>query len=409
MLYLRNLKSELLAAATDTPVVLLNGARQTGKSTLLEVIEAGSPTQIISLDDLTVLQAIRENAQAYLAGLPAGRIIIDEVQRAPELFLPLKEAVDRKREPGRFFLTGSANVLMLPKLADSLAGRMEIITLWPLSQGELRSTQENFIDKIFSEDGLKTPSFLSPDELLELLIAGGYPEAVSRKDPKRRSAWFQAYISTILQRDVKDLSKIEGLTALPNLLTLIATRTGALQNASDLSRSLSLTSPTLQRYLKLLEAVFLTVSIQPWFTNLGKRIVKAPRLYLNDTGLLCHLLNLDIATLKANRNHLGPVLENFVVMELLKQMGWSEKRVQLMHYRTHAGQEVDFILEAGPHIVGIEVKAASKLTAEHLKGLCHLQAEQGDRFHRGIILYTGTQTVPLADKIWAVPISALWQ
>lgn len=409
MLYPRNLKSELLAAATDTPVILLNGARQAGKSTLLQAMEAGQPTQVISLDDLLVLNTIQENAQAYLSGLTAERIVFDEVQRAPELFLPIKEAVDRNRVPGRFFLTGSANVMVLPKLADTLAGRMEIVTLWPLSQGEIRHRREGFIDLAFSDAPMPAVSELSVSELVAMLIAGGYPEVVSRSDTKRRRAWFKAYINTILQRDVQELSRIEGLAALPNLLTLLATRTGGLLNAADLSRSLNLTNPTLQRYLGLLEAVFLVASIPPWFSNLGKRLVKSPRLYLNDTGLLCHLLDLDERSLTENRSQLGPVLENFVVMELMKQAGWSEKQVRLSHYRTHAGQEVDLVLEAGLRVVGIEIKAASSLTAEHTKGLRHFRDELGERFHRGIVLYTGRQTAKLDDQIWAVPLSALWE
>jgi uncharacterized protein len=410
MKYPRNLKLALLAATKDTPVVLLNGARQTGKSTLLGHLKELSPYRLINLDDLTVLQALRGNAQAYLAGLTERHIIIDEVQRAPEIFLPLKEAVDHRREPGRFLLTGSANVLMLPQLADTLAGRMEILNLWPLSQGELRGIQESFVDFAFSDapfTQLHAPQ-LSFSDLASMLVQGGYPEAVSRSDPRRRSAWFHAYINTLLQRDVRDLSQIEGLSALPDLLKLIATRTGGLLNIADLSRSLSISNPTLTRYFRLLEAIFLIISIPPWFTNLGKRLVKSPRLYLNDTGILCHLLDLDIDTLMKNRNQFGWIVENFVVMELVKQLGWSEKRVRLSHYRTHTGQEVDIILESGLQVVGIEVKSSSQLTAEHCKGLHYLKSALGDRFHRGIILYTGQETVLLQEDIWAVPISALW-
>lgn len=409
MMYTRNLKDGLLAAAQDTPVVLLNGARQTGKSTLLGMFDPTHKAHIISLDDLTVLQAIRNNAQAFLAGLQGERIIIDEVQRAPELFLPLKEVVDRRRQPGRFFLTGSANVLMLPKLADSLAGRMEIATLWPLSQGELRGRKESFIDLAFSKERLPSITACSQQELFQMLEMGGYPEVMTRSDPKRRVAWFHSYINTILQRDVQDLSKIEGLAALPNLLTLLASRAGGLLNAADLSRSLGLTNPTFQRYLNLLIAVFLVVSITPWFTNLGKRLVKAPKLYLSDTGLLCHLLGIDHNSFAENRNLLGPVLENFVVMELLKQSGWSEQRAQLSHYRTHTGQEVDIVLESGQQVVGIEIKSASRLTSDHFKGLRHLREELGQRFHRGVILYSGREVVQLEDKIWAAPVSILWE
>lgn len=393
----------------DTPVILLNGARQSGKSTLLQLMETDVETHSISLDDLMVLDTIQKNAQAYLSGVTTKRVIFDEVQRAPELFLPLKESVDKNRQPGRFILTGSSNVMMLPKLADTLAGRMQVIALWPLSQGELRSRKEKFIDLAFSNKPLPQVKEISLPDLVSLLMVGGYPEVVLRKNTRRRQAWFQAYINTILQRDVQELSKIEGLTTLPNLLTLIATRTGGLLNAADLSRSLGLSNPTLQRYLGLLEAVFLVVSVPPWFSNLGKRLVKSPRLYLNDTGLLCHLLDLDETGLIENRNQLGPVLENFVVMELIKQCGWSEKHVRISHYRSHTGHEVDIILEAGSRVVGIEVKSASHLTSEHSKGLRHLREVIGEKFHRGIVLYTGRQTAAIDDRIWAMPVSALWE
>lgn len=411
MLYPRNLKSRLLEAASDTPVILLNGARQTGKSTLLDSLAEhdGQTVDLVNLDDLTTLNAATSSPKSLLESLQARHVVIDEVQRAPELFLPIKELVDTNREPGRFLLTGSANVLTLPKLADTLAGRMEILTLWPLSQGELRSHREGFIDLLFSEESLRSCPTVEYTELLRLIVTGGYPEVVQRTQARRRAAWFQSYLTTILQRDIRELSNIEGLTALPNLLTLIATRVGGLLNASDLSRSLGMVSMTLSRYLSLLEGVFLVVSLPPWFSNRGKRLVKSPKLYLNDTGLLAHLLDLDADSLARNRSQIGALLENFVVMELLKQSGWSDKQVSLSHYRTHTGQEVDVVLEAGRRLVGIEIKAASTITSDHFKGLRSLQEQAGEAFHRGVVLYTGTETVAFGEQLWACPVSALWE
>jgi uncharacterized protein len=409
MLYPRHVSSLLHEAASDTPVILLAGARQTGKSTLLSQLRPnGANLETISLDDLSVLEAMRTRPQSYLSSLPE-QVAIDEVQRAPEIFLPLKESVDKNRKAGRFFLTGSANVLMLPKLADTLAGRMEIVTLWPFSQGELNSQVEGFIPALFSQEALPRCSGIDAPELFKILVTGGYPEAVQRQSARRRDTWFQGYITTILQRDVRDLSNIEGLTALPNLLSLIAARSGGLLNAAELSRSIGIPNMTLNRYLNLLEAVYLIVSIPPWFTNLGKRLVKSPRLYLNDTGVLCHLLRVDEKGLASNRNNLGPVLENFVVMELIKQSTWSEPRTQLCHYRTHTGQEVDIVLESGPQIVAIEVKSASTLTQEHFKGLRSLQQDAGDTFHRGVVLYTGNQVIQFDEQLWAAPVSSLWE
>ncbi len=411
MLYPRNLKPLIEEAATDTPVILLNGARQTGKSTLLSHLSLTPQGKLpmVTLDDLTVLDAIRTSPQTYLAGFPE-RVILDEVQRAPALFLPLKEAVDRDRKPGRFFLTGSANVFTLPKLADTLAGRMEVVTLWPLSQGELHGLREGFLDFVFNQEPL--PPFhseIGPKNLAQKLLTGGYPEVVQRSSERRQASWFQSYLMTLLQRDVQELSRIEGLSSLPNLLNLLATRTGGLLNRADLSRSLNIPNVTLTRYLGLLEAVYLVVNLQPWFTNLGKRLVKSPKGYLNDTGLLCHLLGATEANLLENRQLWGSILENFVVMELLKQSGWSQSPVQLSHYRTHTGYEVDVILESRNRLVGVEVKAASTVTQEHFKGLRHLQETTNKQFHRGIVLYTGQYTVPFGKQLWAIPLSALWE
>lgn len=410
MLYPRHLKPLLIAAAQDTPVILVNGARQTGKSTLLTKL---FPEEIalhsITFDDVATLAAAKASPQSFFNDLPRGTLI-DEVQHAVDLFLSVKQAVDTNRVPGRFFLTGSANIMTLPKLSESLAGRIEIHTLWPFSQGELRFRQEGFIDTLFSDASLSPVPAISTPDLLKLLTAGGYPEAVAKEDYRRRSAWFTGYLTSILQRDVRDLSNIEGLTSLPNLLALLASRTGALLNASDLSRSLGLPATTLKRYLTLLEMVFITVPIAPWFKNIGKRLVKSPRIYMNDTGLLCHLLGVDEEGLAGNRNLLGPVLENFVVMELLKQSGWSKHRVKLFHYRTITGQEVDIVLALpNGRLIGIEVKSVSKLTSESFKGLQYLQAETGQDFHRGIILYTGTETLSFGERLTALPVSALWE
>lgn len=408
-MYPRNLASMLLEAAQDSPVILLNGARQTGKSTLAQTLypPARRPPYL-SLDDLTVLAAATQSPQDFVDGLPE-RVILDEVQRAPGLFLALKRAVDRDRTPGRFFLTGSANVLALPKLSESLAGRMEIHTLWPLSQGELRGREEAFVDGVFSADRIERVEPVGPDALIRAIVAGGYPESLNRDSPRRRDAWFRGYLTTLLQRDVKDLSNIEGLKDLPNLLALLASRAGALLNLSDLARSLGLPNTTLRRYLTLLEAVFLVVPLAAWAGNIGKRLVKAPKLYLNDTGLLCHLLGLNDEALLSDRNKLGPVLENFVVMELIKQAGWSAKQPRIHHFRTQTGQEVDVVLEtADGKLVGVEVKAAGTVTEGAFKGLWRLREETGERFRRGIVLYCGEQTVSFGEDLIAAPVSALW-
>lgn len=403
----RHLTPALLAALSDTPVVLIVGARQVGKSTLARLADPARTE--LTLDDLATLGAAQGDPTGFIAGL-AGPVLIDEVQRAPELFLPLKAAVDRARTPGRFLLTGSANVLSLPRLADSLAGRLEVLHLWPLSQGELSGTRDAFIDAAFGDAPplLRGPA-IPLSELLERLVAGGYPEATARSGA-RRTAWFRSYLDTLLQRDVRDLANIEGLRALPQLLALLATRTGTLQNIAELSRTADLPQTTLKRYLALLEAVYLTTSLPAWSGNLSKRLVKSPKSFLSDTGLAAHLLGVAAARLARDHRLLGPLLETFVVLELMKMRGWNDTPVNLYHYRTQTGQEVDVVLEAADgRLVGVEVKSSATVTSGDFRGLRALQEAAAANFQRGVVLYNGDTVVPFGARLHAVPIRALWQ
>ena len=411
-MYLRNLAKNIIEALGDTPVVLLNGARQTGKSTLVQwICKNQHPAQYITLDDVSVLSAAKTDPAGFLAGF-SGPLAIDEIQRVPELFLALKAHVDRDRTPGRFLLTGSANVLVLPKLADTLTGRMEILSLWPFSQGEIQSVKETFVDAAFSSEW---PSPKRPTEeresFFQSLLTGGFPEIIQRTSAARRKAWFNAYITTILQRDIRDLSRIEGLASIPRLLSLLAVRSGHLLNFSEISRTSGLPQATLKRYMALLEATFLIKFLPPWSANLSKRLVKSPKLFVLDTGLLGYLIGMDPSRLNTEPELAGPLLENFVVMELTKQISWSRTRPQMFHFRTQTGgKEVDIVLEdAAGRIVGIEVKAAHTVKAGDLAGLKLLAQETQDRFVRGIVLYTGTQPVPFGNHLTAVPVSTLWK
>lgn len=406
----RNLKNSLLEAANDTPVIMVNGARQTGKSTLVEGLFPGSTApQLVSLDSLVTLDSALSDPQKFIENLP-DRVIIDEIQRAPELMLPIKYSVDQNRLPGRFFLTGSANVLALPKVADSLAGRIEIHTLWPLSQGEIRGVKESFIDTICGTGTFNVGKQLKLDELIELLGLGGYPTVLNRATKARRKGWFSSYINTLIERDVRDIRNIGQLTVMPKLLQLLASRSGGLLNYSDLSRSLEINLSTLKNYLHLLELLFILVPVSPWFGNIGKRLVKAPKMYLNDAGLLCHLLQCDSKGLAADGSLLGKVFENFVIMELMKQISWSETQPYLYHFRTEAGHEVDIVLETGDgRIIGIECKSAVRLDSDSFRGLKILKEVTGKKFHRGIVLYAGSEILPFEKDFQAVPVSALWE
>lgn len=407
-MFSRNIEPEIRAALADTPVVLLNGARQTGKSTLAVALAGEFGMRYVTLDDATALAAASTDPLGFLKGLGTSAVI-DEVQKVPALFPAIKALVDADRRPGGYLLTGSANVLMLPKLSESLAGRMEIISLAPLSQGELEGRREGFIDAVFRPGPLGNPGGegVAP---LDRILAGGYPEAVSRPAGKRRDAWFASYLTAILQRDVRDLAHIEGLTDMPRLLSLLAARTSGLLNMSELSRSCGIPQTTLKRYLGLLEAAFLFQLLPAWSANLGKRLVKSPKIHLADTGLAAFLTGQTPARLASDPTCLGRLWETFAVNELKKQATWSEARVGLYHYRTTTGQEVDVVLEnAAGSLVGIEVKAATTVVGKDFSGLRALAEDGGGRVVRGVVLYNGDQTIAFGDQLAAVPLSALWR
>lgn len=405
----RHAAARLRTALADRPVVLLHGARQSGKTTLVRAVAEESGSRYITLDDLTMLAAARNDAAGFVAGFTQP-LVVDEVQRAPELLLTIKAAVDRKRTPGRFLLTGSANVLQVPKVADSLAGRMEIVPLWPFSQGEIEGTVERFIDAAFGDAPPVLVPASSSTRLTDRVLRGGYPEAAPITSAERRRAWFDAYVTTILQRDVRDLARIEGLTELPRLLALLASRPMAQLNYADLSRGTGLPQSTLKRYFALLEMVFLVRLLPPWHANIGKRLVKAPKVLLTDTGLAAHLMGIDDARVARDRTLLGGLLESFVALELVKQAGWSADPPALYHFRTHEGDEVDLVLERrGGALVGIEVKSAASVSDADFKGLHALAGIAGERFHRGIVLYTGSEIVPFGAGLFALPVEALWR
>ena len=407
-------------------MLLLHGARQTGKSTLLRSL-AGGDARYLSLDDASLLSALRADPAGYLAANP-GRLLIDEVQRAPDVFLAIKHEVDLARMAGapvngRFLLSGSANVLLLPRLADSLAGRMEVHTLWPLAQSEMRVSPGrvavNFVDAVFAPEppspqrnGVQGPigiDAVGRDQLISRLLTGGYPEVVARSSDKRREAWFEAYLHTIIQRDIRDLAQIDGVLQLPQLLRALAHKATGTLNTADLSRTLGLAQTTLRRYLHLLETVFLLTPLPAWTPRESHRAQKSPKLFFNDSGLLAHLLGLSTQQLAAAPGLPGALLETFVHGELQKLRGWADTHCELMHYRTASGMEVDFILQDRQgRVVGVEVKSATQARADDFRGLRHLREVLGAQFYRGIVLHPGTQSVAFDPQLASLPVAALW-
>lgn len=411
-MYERFLSIHLAESLLDTPVVLLLGARQVGKSTLTQSLKNENyQPNYLTFDDTTLLVAAKGNPNSFLDSVKPP-IIFDEIQRVPELFLPIKLLVDRNREAGSFLLTGSANVLLMPTIADSLAGRLEILELRPLSQGEITGKREDFIDWVCSDEfDLPTVKYVGDREnLFEKMLTGGYPEVVGRKTTNRRNAWFNSYISTLLQRDVRDLANIEGLIDFPKLLSILAARAGGLLNYAEVSRSSGLPQTTLKRYVALLENLFLIEYLPAYSGSLTKRLMKTPKLFFTDTGLLSYLQNLTWEKIKFEPTLAGMLTENFVVAELKKQLAWNRTRVNMCHFRTSTDHEVDIVLEMpSGEVVGIEIKSGANLNRDAFKGLRVLETDLGKKFKRGIIIYTGENAVAFDKNMFAVPINRIWE
>ena len=403
----RAAEAEVLAALEDTPVVLIHGPRQCGKSTLAQTVGKQIGASYVTLDDPTPRSLASTEPESLLQGYP-GPLIIDEVQRAPELFLALKASVDRNRTPGRFLLTGSANVLALPKIADSLAGRLAIIDLLPFSQAEAEGSGGRFIDSLFDGAHLTGPA-VAPDELAERLVKGGFPEPSRRPTQSRRDAWFADYVRTLLERDVRDLSNIEGLAQMPRLLRLLAARSGEALNVIDLAGETRIPNTSLHRYLDLLKALFLIHQVPAWSIDAPVRLTKTPKSLLVDSGLLCHLREVSAPKIAQDQDLRGNLLKSFVALELRKLSSFSDARPVLHHLRTVKRLEVDFVLERrGGEVVGVQVKAGSTVSPHDADGLEYLRELAGHRFVRGVVLYEGGETQPLGRSLAAVPIAALW-
>lgn len=404
----RKIKPQLMAALADSPVVLIHGARQTGKSTLVKsVAENDYPAKYITFDDSSILSSALNNPHDFLSGYQEN-LIIDEVQRAPEIFLAIKSSVDKNREFGKFILTGSANVLLLPKISESLAGRMEILRLFPLAQNEISESKTNLVEE-FSKNNFNPNFSAASDNLINKVLSGGFPEMLTRQDRKRQKAWFNSYITTILQRDVRDIANIEKLNDLPKLLRLFASRAGTLLNYAEFSRSSAIPQTTLKRYVSLFEAIFMIHILPAWSGNLSKRLIKTPKLYLNDTGLLSYLIGFEPERIITDAMMWGRILENFVLMEILKQTSWSDLILSLYHYRTASGQEIDFIIERSDgKLIAVEVKATSKIVAKDFNHIKAFEEETKDKFLRGILFYTGSEIIPFSKNLIALPINTLW-
>ena len=430
----------LAEALADSPAVLIHGPRQCGKTTLAQALCApsylpgassadaadadGQRHAYLTLDDRATLAAANADPVGFVADLPP-RAVLDEVQRVPELMSAIKVAIDRDRRPGRFVLTGSTNVLSLPRLADSLAGRMEIVRLHPLSQAELgagcnpdqhptaperwTAPRRGFLDDLFGDRFGTSVHGRLGRELAERICAGGFPAALARPEGRRRSQWYGNYVETVTQRDVLDLARIRQLDVVPRLLAAAAAQTAGLFNVSRLGAPFQLSTPTIGEYLTLLERLFVIERLPSWHSNRAKRLVKMPKLHLGDSGVACALLGVTPDALRADRQLLGSLLETFVFGELRRQASWHDADLRFFHFRDRDGIEVDIVIEHGAmQLAGVEVKAAATVTESDFSGLRKLREAAGDRFACGAVLYDGEISASFGDRLHAVPLRRLW-
>ncbi|MGN6202373.1 MAG: ATP-binding protein [Solirubrobacterales bacterium] len=408
-LFPRGDKKLVVAALGDTRAVFILGARQVGKSTLArQVADKEHPAQVVNLDEKAARDAATADPEGFVAGLRRP-VLIDEVQRGnPDLLLAIKAVVDEDLRPGQFLLTGSANVLRNKKVADALTGRIEMVELWPLAQAEIEGSSNNFVDALFAgsppqiDDAPKGRAALTGR-----IVGGGYPEARLRSG-NRQARWFQSYLRTTFEKDLETISDAHKLHEMPRLLRLIASQTANLFVPSNISQKLGLDHRTVASYVGMLETIFLVKRIPAWRPGLGQREIQTPKIHVVDSGLLLYLLGADENRLMDDDQVTGKALESFVGMEIVKHAEWSEIAPQVFHYRRGL-DEVDLILEnrAG-EIVAVEVKTTVSLSQKDWRPLERLRDKKGSDFNCGVVIHTGKQTVPLGDRLFAVPLSALW-
>lgn len=405
----RHVRSHLLEALAESRAVALLGARQVGKSTLVADLAASDyPARFVNLDDEATANAARADPAGFIAGIsePA---VIDEIQRVPGLLLAIKRRLDDDQSRGQFLLTGSANILTLPTVADALPGRVEYLNLWPLSQGELRDCRETFIDALF--DGRFPQVSGAPigrSVVAAMLATGGYPELQGRS-ARGRSRFFASYIASILGRDLEDVANVRNIENVERLLFIIAARSGGLTSFHGMAGDLDVDTNTARAHTKILEDLFLVRALRPWHVNLSSRQIKSSKLHIVDSGLLARLIGANERRIADDGSIAGILLESFVAMELLRQADWAQEPVQLFHYRDKQQREVDVILERhSGEIIGIEVKASATPSSGDFSGLRHLRDKLGQRFKAGAVLYTGADMLPFGDRLAAVPVSGLW-
>ena len=405
----RALEPRVLEALEDTRVVVVLGARQVGKSTLVQQIARDRlGARVLTLDDAGTRYAAAADPTGFIADheVPA---VIDEVQRVPDLLLAIKARVDRDPRPGQYLLTGSANILTAPTIADALTGRTEYLRLGPFTQSELHGVGGSFVSDILDGRWPRAPGQgVGRSAYAQIVAAGGYPEARERSGV-RRARFFSSYLDTVIERDLSSIAQVHDQANVRQLMLAAAAVSASLLNIDGLARDLKLPASTVRAHLALLETLFLVVRLPAWSTNLLNRTIRSPKLFVADSGLLCHLNGAGAERLVEDGNLAGTAFETFAVTELLRQAQWQLDVPRAFHFRDRDGREVDLVFERrNGAVAGVEVKAAASVTTSDFRGLKHLRAKLGDRFKLGVVLYTGEQPLPFGDRLAAVPISGMW-
>ncbi len=405
----RLIRSQVLDALADTRVVLVMGARQVGKSTLCESIAANEhPAQSVSMDDKGTRETASSDPVGFLAGFD-GPLFIDEVQRVPDLILAIKRAVDRDKQPGQFLLSGSANILASRKVQESLTGRIELLRLWPFAQAELSGSGQNLVDALFAASPPRiSHAPVGRAAFADRVAAGGYPEAHER-DASRRDRWFESYLTTTFERDLQAIADLQKGHEMRQLLSVLASRSGNLLRYRNIADALEIDQKTVKSYVELLEAIFLVRTLPAWRPSFLARVVHTPKVYLTDSGLLTHLLGADAQRLAQDDRVTGLALETFVATEVMKHASWSDVEPRVYHFRDRHGAEIDLVLEdRSGRVVAIEVKAKASLSQKDASVLSRMRDSLGGKFIAGAVIHAGEQTIPLGDRLWAIPVNGLW-
>ena len=407
----RHIESRLREALSDSPATLIHGPRQCGKTTLAQILAKDTGHSYYSLDDENLVSLAESDPMGFVSNLPY-RVIIDEVQRAPRILHPLKMEIDKDRSPGRYILTGSANLLRMKATKESLAGRMDIVDLHPFSQCEINNTEPEFLDELFGSSPRLLGGTLSSEDYGELIVTGGYPPAVSRiGKPQRVSSWYSSYIHEITESDPVEQGNIRTPGLLRRLLECLASQTGQLLNINNIAGDLGMARPTIEKYLDLLETMFLVERLPAYSNKRLKRLMKSPKIHVCDTGIASRIMKLNSKRLELDRSERGHLLETFVFRELVRQSSAHKDEHSFYYYRNRDGVEVDIVLERHDtgELAGIECKSSMTVNESDFKGLRKIRDELGDRFVAGVVMYEGNASGSFGDRLYAMPLSSLWQ